>query len=145
MERDSSMTDIRAASSTRLARVFGGLLILFSFVVLDPPTEATTIQPEPSPFPALRMLASCVAGVCLAQAHAWRLATEMAYNGGRIALGLADATNMRPGLLNSFLDGLFSFNCSERVSKQLGGPLLLTHGMFPPGWAAPPSHSLNPT
>ncbi|HEX6622423.1 MAG TPA: hypothetical protein VF064_01830 [Pyrinomonadaceae bacterium] len=137
------MTNLSKARSAGLACMLGGLLILYTFVVLNPPTEASSGQAAPYAFPAVWTLALCVAAVCLAQALAGRFALETSDNGGRKAPKLSGGTTVRPRLRTSFLDKVFIDNFPERAFQQLsppGGPVLLTHDMFWPGWAAPPFH-----
>ena len=127
------MANLFKARIAGLACTLGGLLFLFYFTGLNSLLAALTPPLETASVPALKMLLTCVAAVCLAGGPLGLLALGAAGDGGRRVLGWAGAGLTLLGLLSYFVGSLFIYNFPERAFRQLftpGGSALMTLGML---------------
>jgi len=127
------VTNLSKARIAGLACTLGGLLFLFYFTGLNGLIAALTPPLEAASVPALKMILTCVAAVCMAGGPLGLLALGAAGDGGRRALGWAGAGLTLLGLLSYIVGSLFIYNFPERAFRQLftpGGSALMTLGML---------------
>jgi hypothetical protein len=111
----------------------GGLTFSFYFLALHSLLNAFSPPIEADAIPAVKMVISCIASVCLAGGSIGLLALGAAGTGRLKAMGVAGAVISLLGLVSYITGSLCIYVFSDRAFKQLftpGGSFLLTLGML---------------
>jgi hypothetical protein len=116
-----------------IACMTGGLTFSFYFIALHSLLSAFSPPIEADAIPAVKMVVSCIASVCLAGGSMGLLAVGAAGTGRVKAMGVAGAVIALLGLVSYITGSLYIYIFSDRAFKQLftpGGSFLLTLGML---------------
>ena len=127
------MTNPLKARLAGIACMIGGLTFSFYFIALHSLLNAFSPPIEADAIPAVKMIISCVASVCLAGGSIGLLAVSAAGTGRVKAMGVAGAVIALLGLVSYITGSLYIYLFPGRAFKQLftpGGSFLLTLGML---------------
>lgn len=133
------MTNRSKARFAGIACMAGGLTFSFYFIALHSLLKAFSPPIEAGAVPAVKMVISCVASVCLAGGSIGLLSLSAAGTGRVKALGVAGAVITLLGLASYITGSLYIYSFPDRAFKQFftpGGSFLLTLGMLLLGIAA---------
>lgn len=133
------MTNQSKARLAGLACMAGGLTFSFYFIALNSILEAFSTSIEPGEIPAMKMVISCIASVCLAGGSIGLLALKAAGTGRGKALAVTGAVITLLGLALYIIGSLYIYSFADQAVKQFftpGGSFLLTLGMLLMGIAA---------
>jgi len=116
-----------------IACMTGGLTFSLYFIALHSLLKAFSPPIDAGAIPAVKMVVSCVASVCLACGSIGLLAMSAAGTGRVKALGVAGAVITLLGFVSYITGSLYIYSFPDRAFKQLftpGGSFLLTLGML---------------
>jgi hypothetical protein len=111
----------------------GGLTFSFYFIGLHSLLKAFSPPIDAGAIPAVKMVISCIASLCLAGGSMGLLALGAAGTGRVKSLGITGAVITLLGLASYITGSLYIYSFSERAVKQLftpAGSFLLTLGML---------------
>jgi hypothetical protein len=131
--RTKFMTNPLKARLAGIACMIGGLTFSFYFIALHSLLNAFSPPIKADAIPAVKMIISCVASVCLAGGSIGLLAVRAAGTGRVKAMGVAGAVITLLGLVSYITGSLYIYISPNRAFKQLftpGGSFLLTSGML---------------